>query len=1231
MQYPTSAISRSAYTLRRPHQTNPVRHIARLMALVALFGVGGGCPQNLPPEAEWIDPTTGTVSETSGVEGDDGPSADNPLYVSDLAAATVQGQPVTLTLSAEVPSGVNPEAGGQLFLSIVSAPYKGFVGPPEPIALDTLSAVYTPPDDFVGECYFTYVLYDGTRSSNVGTVSITVYPRIYFTVEPADGPGDLTVHTYAYTLGGHSLPDGNYTWSFDGEEDSGPMATHWERWHTFAPGSLQVVTLSVTLAGLATPLGCVKSPEISGWVADGSGAPIAGVEIAASDVKAVITDNEGQYRLPVPHLWSGTVKASRPDHTFDPPSRVYANLTEDVAEQNFEAGGGQPPNQPGDVMISGYVRDTDSIGITGVTLSASNGGGSAITYGDGHYELTVPNDWSGTVVPSHPGYTFSPPSRSYSNVTADNADENYQGTANPVNGPPIVYDQADVTPEDTKKLLTLSGSDPDSDDLTFEIVSGPSHGVLVEMDNSPTDFATVMYTPVRNFNGDDSFTFSAHDGHGGVSAAASFTITVDPLNDAPVIDQGMSFSLVVDENSSADDNHFNLSATDPDQGTILTWSISADPTHGLAAIVGPVNSSPGEDVTFSYAPDPDYTGADSFAIFVNDNDGGSDSIVIDVAIGGFHISGTITRPIADGGTQAVPDLTLAFTGDSLSGTATTYADGHYTLFVPVGWSGTVQAQEPENWVLTPDHLDYTNVQESLEHQDYSAVRNYYVDDDGSQQPGYDPIQPLGFLTNPYSSIQEAADEVEPGDTIIVRSGYYQENFIRFANTGLDGRPITIAGYNGEEVILCSGSGAHWVFDFSDQYSDLMHGFGHYVFRNFMIHGSRMGWYFNFPGTTDKNHHITIEDIEAWDCEAIIKTRRTGVEYLTIRRCNFYECTATEGAIDIGNNQDAYDIPQSASRHILVEDTDLHDNNINQQCNGIVTQGNTAYVTLRRVRAWNNGKYGFALKGSGNTHVDRCSAWGNRSTQLYMRGMVESDPPERTADALHDVLVTNTILIGPRDGIGAVLCWREHSNIRVYNCTIVALRDETMTNSGSALGSGERHNPPHLPVTADIRNSIFATWDGSVTFLRQANGLDYWQMRRYEACINAFYRYGGGSSTLFHYQNHLWQELGQWQNYWATGEPNGDDRLNGPMATYADANSLWCNPLFSRLPASVAVVPVHWAWPDYFWGIIDVTPQSGSPIVGVGDNLSNLDIPALMVDYNGDPRPAVGPWTIGALR
>src|SRR5207248_1327893 len=102
---------------------------------------------------------------------------------------------------------------------------------------------------------------------------------------------------------------------------------------------------------------------------------------------------------------------------------------------------------------------------------------------------------------------------------------------------------SDSTNEDTTKALTLAGSAVDGDSLVFRGATLPAHGRLFDGNSTlPADLlavgqlttgASVTYKPAANYNGADSFTFKANDGTLDSVLAATFSLTVNPVNDAP--------------------------------------------------------------------------------------------------------------------------------------------------------------------------------------------------------------------------------------------------------------------------------------------------------------------------------------------------------------------------------------------------------------------------------------------------------------------------------------------------------------------------------------------------------------------------------------------------------------------------------------------------------------------------------------------------------------------------
>ena len=116
------------------------------------------------------------------------------------------------------------------------------------------------------------------------------------------------------------------------------------------------------------------------------------------------------------------------------------------------------------------------------------------------------------------------------------------------------------------------------------------------------------YTPNGDFNGLDSFTYSANDGTVD-SAAATVDVTVNAVNDAPVADDD---DYTTDEDVqldvlAVDGVLFNDSDVDGDG---LTAVLDSDVANGTLTL--------NPDGSFSYLPDADYNGSDSFTYHAND-------------------------------------------------------------------------------------------------------------------------------------------------------------------------------------------------------------------------------------------------------------------------------------------------------------------------------------------------------------------------------------------------------------------------------------------------------------------------------------------------------------------------------------------------------------------------------------------------------------------------------------
>jgi hypothetical protein len=109
-----------------------------------------------------------------------------------------------------------------------------------------------------------------------------------------------------------------------------------------------------------------------------------------------------------------------------------------------------------------------------------------------------------------------------------------------VNDAPRAAPGVFITPEDTPLSINLTAlvSDVDGDALTFNIVSGPSHGAVSTLDAS-TPAGIWQYSPSLNYNGADSFVYRVTDERGVfASAPVSLTITAGVLLNLSTIGAG---------------------------------------------------------------------------------------------------------------------------------------------------------------------------------------------------------------------------------------------------------------------------------------------------------------------------------------------------------------------------------------------------------------------------------------------------------------------------------------------------------------------------------------------------------------------------------------------------------------------------------------------------------------------------------------------------------------------
>jgi hypothetical protein len=204
--------------------------------------------------------------------------------------------------------------------------------------------------------------------------------------------------------------------------------------------------------------------------------------------------------------------------------------------------------------------------------------------------------------------------------------------------PPTAADRAITTAEDTPVEFTISATDPEGEALRFT-ASEPDHGTIA------VSGSTLTYTPDANYQGPDSATITVSDGE--LTATATVTITVTPVNDAPV---AVDDSAAAAEDTAATITAAALVANDTDvDGDPLTISAVGAAVNGTVALAG-------TDITFT--PAADFVGDATFEYTVSDGTA-TDTAVVTVAVGGANDPPVAVDDIATTAEDTAATLTAA--------------------------------------------------------------------------------------------------------------------------------------------------------------------------------------------------------------------------------------------------------------------------------------------------------------------------------------------------------------------------------------------------------------------------------------------------------------------------------------------------------------------------------------------------------------------------------------------
>ena len=228
------------------------------------------------------------------------------------------------------------------------------------------------------------------------------------------------------------------------------------------------------------------------------------------------------------------------------------------------------------------------------------------------------NDLGGFFVYTpYPNYFGTDTFTYYANDGQGNSNETtVHVTILPVNDPPIAFDDAEITDEDTAKEIFVLSNDIDIDDVLvgsmIVIVDSPDHGTVTVDENN----GAVIYTPTLNYNGVDVFTYQVKDASDALSNVATVNLIINPVNDAPVANPDLA---TTNEDVAVP---IPVLANDVDVDNTLgasSLTIISVPEHGTAVIDL-------VDGTIQYTPETNYNGNDSFTYQLKDAEGALSSL-----------------------------------------------------------------------------------------------------------------------------------------------------------------------------------------------------------------------------------------------------------------------------------------------------------------------------------------------------------------------------------------------------------------------------------------------------------------------------------------------------------------------------------------------------------------------------------------------------------------------------
>ena len=264
------------------------------------------------------------------------------------------------------------------------------------------------------------------------------------------------------------------------------------------------------------------------------------------------------------------------------------------------------------------------------------------------------------------------------------------------NDAPVAKDESGATDEDTAlNNINVLGNDTDVENDALSISSFDATS-LEGGSVTKNDDGTFNYTPKNDFVGTDSFTYKAKDASLD-SNSAKVTITVRAVNDAPVAKDN-TYTTEEDTPLAVAAPGLLGNDTDVENDTLRVADGNATTADGISPVSGPADGTVTLDAdgSFTYMPNANFNGSDSFTYRVCDN-GSPQKCSVETAKVNVTIKAVNDAPVATNDSLTTDedtagngnvltndtdvdnaDLTAALVSGPSHGTLNLNADGSYT-------------------------------------------------------------------------------------------------------------------------------------------------------------------------------------------------------------------------------------------------------------------------------------------------------------------------------------------------------------------------------------------------------------------------------------------------------------------------------------------------------------------------------------------------------------------------